>query len=229
VTAPTEARLLLALDTSTSLIGLALYDGQLLAEQSWPAGRHGSQTLLGEIDHLLRLLGRPIGAVTAVAVAVGPGSFSALRVGLSVAKGLVFALPASLLGIPTLDIVAYPHRRTDYTVWATIDAGRSRVFAAPYADQSDHWQAITPAVHGPAAGLLECVVGPAVVVGDIPPAVARALAQRPGVSLPPPALRQRRAGVLAELAWQRYQAGQSDDPVSLAPIYRAGGSSAAGA
>lgn len=211
--------LVLAIDTSTTQAGIALYNGDLVAELSWPAGRHGSQSLLSEIDHLLSLVNLTVDRLTAVSVAIGPGSFSALRVGLSVAKGLCFALGCPLLGIPTLDAVAHPHRHLDHTVWAVLDAGRQRVVTAPYAATATGWQAIAAAVHGPAAGLLECVCGPALICGEFPPAIGEALAAMPGVAVLSPANRRRRAGAVAELAWARLLSNQPDDPITLEPLY----------
>jgi tRNA threonylcarbamoyladenosine biosynthesis protein TsaB len=211
--------LLLAIDTSTTQAGLALYDGDLLAELSWPAGRHGSRTALTEIERLLTLIGRPVGAVAAVAVALGPGSFSALRVGLSLAKGLAFAQACPLLGIPTLDVVSYPHRHAGLPVWAVLDAGRNRVTAARYSTTDAGWQADGPAVHGPVAEVVERITGPALVGGEVPSAMIDALTGRPEVMILPPAVRRRRPGALAELAWARLLAGQRDDPYALEPLY----------
>lgn len=216
---PAPRPLLLAIDTSTAWAGLALYDGEVAGEVSWPAGRHGSQTVLPEIDRLLALAGRHVAELTAVAVALGPGSFSALRVGLSAAKGLAYARGCPLIGIPTLDVVSYPHRHAGQTVWAVLNAGRARVVAAPYAVTDDIWQAGAPARHGPIAEVVAQMDGPALIGGEVPPEMIVALAARPDLTLLPPALRLRRPGVLAELAWSRLLAGQADDPVAIEPLY----------
>ena len=221
MSAPVEERppLLLAIDTSTAQAGLALYDGDLLAEALWPAGRHGSQTLLVEVERLLGRAGRSVQALTGVAVALGPGSFSALRVGLSAAKGLAFALGCPLVGVPTLDVTAYPHRHAGLTVWAVVDAGRTRLAAAPYGPTGDGWGAQATPVHGPVAALLERLDGPALVCGELSTAALTALAGRAETLVPGAALRRRRPGCLAELAWDRLRAGQADDPVTLEPVY----------
>lgn len=212
-------RLLLAIDTSTTQAGLALYDGALLAELTWPAGRHGSQTVLVEIERLLALAERGVGDLSAVAVALGPGSFSALRVGMSLAKGLAFAAGCALVGIPTLDVVSYPHRHAGQLVWAVLDAGRGRVVAAPYMTRRGDWAAAGPPFHGPVGPLVERITGPALVSGEVPPAMIDALRDRPHVIVLTPALRLRRPGALAELGWARLLAGAVDDPVALEPLY----------
>jgi tRNA threonylcarbamoyladenosine biosynthesis protein TsaB len=217
--ADASGALLLAIDTSTVQAGLALYDGDLLAELIWPAGRRGSQTVLPAIDGLLTLTDRAIGDVAAVAVALGPGSFSALRVGLSLAKGLALARACPLLGIPTLDVVSYPHRHAGQPVWAVLDAGRTRVTAARYSTTEAGWQADALPYHGPVAGLVERITGPALVGGEVPSAMIDALTDRPEVVVLPPATRRRRPGALAELAWARLRAGERDDPHALEPLY----------
>jgi tRNA A37 threonylcarbamoyladenosine modification protein TsaB len=135
VSAPDAARRgpLLALDTSTLTAGIALYGaGGLLGETSWSAGRAQTTAILGETARLLELAAlRPVD-LGAVAVATGPGAFNGLRVGLSTAKGLCFALGLPLLGIPTLDAVAYPHGGYGHPVRAVIAAGRGRFVSALY-------------------------------------------------------------------------------------------------
>jgi tRNA threonylcarbamoyladenosine biosynthesis protein TsaB len=211
--------LLLAIDTSTMQAGIALYAGALLAELTWPAGRHGSQTLLPEIDRLLDMCGRPATGIAGIGVALGPGSFSALRVGLSAAKGLAFALGCPLIGISTLEVTAYPHRYAGLPIWAVIDAGRARIAAGCYMTIDDRWSAVDDLVHGAARRLLERLTGPALVCGELSESLVAELRERPDLVLPEPSLRQRRPGVLAELTWQRLRAGAVDDPTTLEPLY----------
>lgn len=219
---------MLALDTSTSQAGIALYDGDLIAELTWPTSRHGSRTLLSAVDLLLQLAGRAPTDLTAIAAALGPGSFSALRVGLSAAKGLSLGLSCPVIGISTLDTVAHPHRACGQTVWAVLEAGRGRLVAAAYAMVDGEWRAVTAARHGSVADIVASMsmTGPALVCGEVTPAAQATLANQPGLTLLPPATRRRRAGALAELAWARLQAGESDDPAQLAPLYLHGGGEA---
>ncbi len=114
--APVEAdagehrRWLLAIDTSTDQAGIALFDGEQMAECSWPGGRQQTTSVLPAIESLLAQVGVDLGDVGAVAVATGPGSFTGLRVGLSLAKGFAIAGDRRVIGIPTLDIAAAPYR-----------------------------------------------------------------------------------------------------------------------
>ena len=90
-------QLLLALDTSTSTAGVAVYDGQrVLSETTWLAGREHSTRLLAEAGAALGRIGRDPAHLTGLVVARGPGSFTGVRVALSVAKGMAggLAIPA---------------------------------------------------------------------------------------------------------------------------------------
>src|SRR5262245_39093573 len=93
---------LLALDTSTGQAGLAIDDGTVLAEQVWQAGRDHGRFLMPAVQETMARLGRRPADLTAVAAARGPGSFTGLRVGLAVARGLAVALEVPLYGIPSL-------------------------------------------------------------------------------------------------------------------------------
>ena len=99
--------MLLAVDTSTAQIGLALYDGsKVLGELNWTSQQHHTTELAPALAGLLARSGATIGQVSALGVAIGPGSFTALRVGLAFVKGLALARRLPLIGVPTLDVVA---------------------------------------------------------------------------------------------------------------------------
>ena len=212
---------LLALDTSTMTAGLALYgaDG-LLAETSWPAGRTQTTAILGEAARLLDLSGLTPVDLGGVAVAVGPGAFNGLRVGLSTAKGLCFSLGLPIFGIPTLDAVAYPHGGHGYPVRATIVAGRGRFVSALYGWPVGALQRLTDYENTDLEGLAALISGPTLVCGELPQERLgnwRELA--PEAIFTSSTLNARRAGCLAELAWARFRRDDADDPDTLEPVY----------
>ena len=131
--------MLLALDTSTRQAGIALYSSErgLLAETTWHSANRHTEELMPAIDHMLAQAGLSARDLTAVGVALGPGSFTGLRVGLAAAKGLALAHGLKLVGVPTLDFTAYPHRRQPLPAAALIPAGRGRLFWAIYAAGPD--------------------------------------------------------------------------------------------
>src|SRR4051812_41158970 len=119
--------MILALDTSTSYAGLAIHDGdRLLYEQQWWSGRHHSEQVLTEVARGLQLVGASVDTLTAVAVARGPGSFTGVRVGLSLAKGIALGRSIPLYGVGTLDAMADAFAAADSAVRPLVEAGRQR-------------------------------------------------------------------------------------------------------
>src|SRR5271165_3299520 len=100
--------MLLALDTSTNYASIALVqERKLLAELSWDCGQGHSQQLFQNVRWLLASRHASVGALTAVAVATGPGSFNGVRVALAAGKSLSFALQLPLYAVPTLDVIGW--------------------------------------------------------------------------------------------------------------------------
>ncbi|NTW03713.1 MAG: tRNA (adenosine(37)-N6)-threonylcarbamoyltransferase complex dimerization subunit type 1 TsaB, partial [Oscillochloris sp.] len=125
--------MLLAIDTATTITGLALYNGdELLAECIWASGRNHTAQLLPQLDILLRHIGAGREALRAVAVALGPGSWSGLRVGLSVAKGLALAGDLPLIGVSSLEALAYQQQRRGLPIYPLIRLGRERFASAVF-------------------------------------------------------------------------------------------------
>lgn len=216
--------MLLALDSSTKQAGIALYDGPrgLIAEHNWHSANRHTEELMPAAEAMLAQAGTRPADLVAVAVALGPGSFTGLRVGLAAAKGLALANDLTLLGISTLDVTAYPHQSQPAPVIAVIQAGRGRLFWAPYAHGPGGWAAQSAPALSDVAALAATIVRPVVFVGELTPADRKALTDllgRARANFLGPALALRRAGCLAELAWARYQAGERDDPAALSPLY----------
>ncbi len=125
--------LVLALDTSTAQISVAIGDaGRTLGAVQLTGGRRHAEQLAPAIDYLRRELDVDLGHLAAIAVGVGPGLFTGLRVGVTTAKVMAQALRIPVVGIPSLDLVAYPLRYSDRLVVAVLDARRREVFSARY-------------------------------------------------------------------------------------------------
>ena len=216
--------MLLAMDTSTKQAGIALYEGArgLVAEYNWHSANRHTEELMPAVAQMLAQAGVAPGALRSVAVALGPGSFTGLRVGLAAAKGLALAHGLTLLGIPTLDVVAYPHQAQPVPIIAVLQAGRGRVYWAPYAHGPGGWAAQEPPQLSTVPELANTVVRPLMFVGEVATAERETLiswAGRARANFLPSALSLRRAGYLAELGWRRFDAGEADDPAALSPIY----------
>jgi tRNA threonylcarbamoyladenosine biosynthesis protein TsaB len=216
--------MLLGLDTSTRLAGVALYHGErgLIAEYNWHSANRHTAELMPQVAQMMAQARVGPADLTAVAVALGPGSFTGLRVALAAAKGLALAQGIKLLGVSTLDGVAYPHQSEPTPVVAVVQAGRGRVCWALYAHGPAGWAAQTGYQLSTVTELAQKIVRPTVFAGELLPADQTTLLRCLGkarASFLPPARTMRRAGYIAELAWQRLAAGQADDPATLSPIY----------
>lgn len=220
--------MLLAIDTATRQISLALHDGQILiAEHTWPSENKHTVQLAPAISRLLEQCGLTPKDLTAFAVATGPGSFTGLRIGVAAAKGMAGAVKAPLVGIGTLDVAAagYPGGLSHALV-AAAAAGRGRIVVQSYAWRKNEWKARSKMRLTDWVGLIESLDGAATITGDIDSAGLAALKTAQGSGIPvmvaPAAFRLRRAGVLAELAWAQLHANPqvgAFDPALVTPVY----------
>lgn len=203
---PRDGQWIAAIDTSSDRAGVALFDGVSVSVISWDAHRQHTVDTLAELDHLLRLARLTLADLSAIAVATGPGSFSALRVGLSIGKGLAFSLGLPLVGVATTEAIAASVGQRDRTLVAVMSAGRGRVVWNRYAGGQPDGQPQNTTV----TELLEAVGADALVVGEID--------QAPGLEVRPvPA--GARVEQVARIGWERFRAGATDDPALLEPIY----------
>jgi len=213
--------MLIAIDTATSYASLALHDGfRVRAEHTWESPRRHTVELLPRLVAALEQLGLGTDHLSGVAVTRGPGSFTGLRVGLAVAKGLALAQGLPLVGVPTLDVVAAAQGRDRRPLCAVLQAGRRRICVATYRWRDGEWRVREPPRLTTWPALVEDTTSPTLFCGEIGVVGADALVPLGELAvLLPAAARLRRAGFLAELAWRRLNQGETDDPATLAPIY----------
>lgn len=214
--------MLLAIDSATRLLSLALYNGdQIIAETTWHSANQHSVEIMPAVAQMLSRAGLEPGHLKAIGVAQGPGSFNGLRIGISTAKGLAMSVGIPLIGVPTLDIVAGAHPPLEgITLIATASVGRGRVCAANYRWMDALWQAVSePRIEDWNAVAVRALSQPGAVVSGEIDSTGRDLLQAQGITIASPIWSLRRAGVLAVLAWQRLSAGDSGDPASVLPLY----------
>jgi tRNA threonylcarbamoyladenosine biosynthesis protein TsaB len=214
---------LLAIDTATELAGVALFDAETgpRAESAWHTSLNHTVELMPTVVQMLERQGMAAEQLGGLAVALGPGSFTGLRIGLAVAKGLSFSLGIPIVGIPTLDVVAYAHYEQDFPIWAIIQAGRGRICAASYEKRGGKWQQTTGYHLVALEELASRVNSRTLFCGEIDTSLRRDLEAKLGslATIASPASSLRRAGYLAELGWRQLQARGGDDVASLEPLY----------
>lgn len=211
----------LALDTSTDVSGLALSrEGEVLAEMAWLAGQDHARQLFPALEALLERGGVGLEEVRAIFVALGPGSFNGLRVGLAAAKGLVLALGAPLVGVSTLEVEAFPFRSASLPLCPVHGAGREDLAVALFREGPGGWERLWEDQLLSPAKLLSRLPEKVLFCGEIPPHFLDHLEAWEGDAvIPSPNARRRRPAFLAELGWQRLKERGPDPPASLQPIY----------
>jgi tRNA threonylcarbamoyladenosine biosynthesis protein TsaB len=213
----------LAIDTSTrhATVGLS-QQGNTIAELAWRSERNHSVELVPAIQRLLAHARTEMAALSAIYLAIGPGGFSALRVGMSTAIAMATARKIDLVAIGTLEVEAFPYLRLGSEVRAIIGAGRGRLYLGVFPAGGP----ASPASKGD-IGLVshdeffDNLAADAIYCGEAATELAGAIRERLGptarvVEAPPPT---RRAGTLALLGSEKLQAGDCGDPRSLEPIY----------
>jgi tRNA threonylcarbamoyladenosine biosynthesis protein TsaB len=208
--------LLLALDTSTRFASVAVFDGeQVLSETAWLAGREHSTRLLVELEVSLARIGRPPADVSGLVVARGPGSFTGVRVALSVAKGIAAALDIPAWGVGSLDVLAAAAAVSDLPVRGVVEAGRGRYATALYRDGE--------CVEAPRLATLEqlaaAIETPTVVIGELSADARTRLGAETPAHVASAAAGIRRAGFLAQLGWRLKESGDPGDARLLDAAY----------
>lgn len=213
--------MILAIDTSTQWMGIALLqDAQILYEKVWRTKRRHTVELAPAIQEAVQDCGLRIGDLEAIGVALGPGSFTSLRIGLAVAKGLALTQRVPVIGIPSLDITAAGLPVRDIPLIAVLRAGRERLAAQTYQAEDGRWVAAGGITITTAQELESALDSRTLVSGELEPDERRILERRwRNALLPDPADCVRRPARLAVLTAERFKAGQFDDVVTLAPIY----------
>lgn len=223
-----DNRLLLAIDTATRTASLALYDeAGVRAETTWWARENHTVSLMPQLEHLLELGGVTLDNVGAIGVATGPGSFTGLRIGLSLAKGLAMVRGMSLIGVPTLDALAQALAWQPLPIWAVLHAGRGRYAAAPYVVRRSEAERDADYLVADGVQLAAAVIRRleatgergAVVCGEVDRPLRSTLAGLERIAVAGPALSLRRAAYLAAVAWRRWEAQAASDLDSLVPYY----------
>lgn len=214
--------IVLGIETSTMQGGVALLEEEgLIAEAFLSVEATHSERLLPSIDRLLHDARLRLKEVDGIASAIGPGSFTGLRIGLSTAKGLALATGKPLVGVPTLEAMAFGLPFCHYQICPFLNAKKKEVYCALFRYEGETLVRVMEDSVLPLEALMERINEPTVFLGDALKAYGEALKKNlEDLALFPP--RSRRAGSaagVAELGLQRLLRGERDDPALLVPRY----------
>lgn len=216
--------MILAISTSTLQFGLALLeeDGNVLAEYFMSKGKGHFGGLMPALDFLLASSKSDIHDLKGVIVAVGPGSFTGLRVGLSVAKGLSHGLDIPVIGVPGLEALAYQLPYSTLPVIPVLDSRKGEFFAARFMWNDDHTLARNREdICLKVEDLSSLCKEPALFVGNDFAGQGSLIKETlgPRATIAPAHLWNPKASAVGLLGLKRFHAHDFDDSQKLSPIY----------
>lgn len=208
----------LSIDTSTSNAGVALSNqDQIFISETWHSTSSHTAELMPAVSSLLAQTSISLGDLEGICVAAGPGGFSSLRVGMSVAKGISIASSTPIASIGTLDLEAFPHLENGMAVCAIIPSGRSDVAYALFNKNSE--RVAEDSITSPLE-LIATIEEPTIFCGEGLLAhseiIEKSLGQLSKIIHTEPS---DRLYTLAKLGTQRLNNGQSDNIDELQPNY----------
>jgi tRNA threonylcarbamoyladenosine biosynthesis protein TsaB len=193
-------------------------DGAVLAEGVHRESRSHTGSLPLLVERVLGDAGVALEDVEGIAVSIGPGSFTGLRIGLALAKGFAFAGALPLVGVPTLEALAWVAAAApETTVCAALDARKREVYAALFTATADGPRRLTPDLALTPAALAARLPRPCTLVGDAGEVYGDVLGAH--AHLLPFATHHPRGGVIARLGAARLAAGEGANPGALEPVY----------
>lgn len=212
--------MLLAIDTSTRSVGISIFDGsQFLCADSWISRQFHTVELARAVKTNLDRAGLSAKDLEVLAVAIGPGSFTGLRIGLALVKGLAYSHQLPVIGIPTLDITVRAIPPGDHLLAAVLQAGRNRLAVGWYQVDSGIWKSEGQPENLSIEELLNKIDRPCLITGEISPDLHRIIEEREGLTAADPTQAMRSPKYLAELAWERWKNEDVDNVLNLIPTY----------
>lgn len=214
----------LGIETSGDAVSVAVAGAEgVQAELLFRHGMELSRTLQPRIEEVLQVAGMAIGDVEGIAVSIGPGSFTGLRIGVTAAKSLAWALNVPVAGIPTLEAIAAEHPAPPRAlVCALQSASATDVFAALFQWNMGRLEPRAEEMLAPVGDLLShLAMTPleVVLVGQLGPHRAALLEALKSRAVLTPEDMLPRAGTVARLGRERLLSGRADSLHDLAPRY----------
>lgn len=213
--------MLLAIDTSSLVLSCALAEeDRIVSEWTVQKKLTHSEQLIPHMDLMLKEAGAEKSEITALAVSIGPGSFTGLRIGLATAKMAAYIWKVPLVGVDTLEALAWNMAGSQAYILPLMDAQRGNVYTALYGAYSEMWNEAPEGV-APIDAVIDAAVkhgGPIIAVGECADKYREKLTEA-GILLAPPQNRCARAGSVAMAALQKLKKGSRDNPLTLLPNY----------
>jgi len=210
----------LALDISSKINSISISkEGKILNEMVWSSSHNETVEIIPKLIRLLKQNQVKIDLLQAIFIAIGPGRFNSLRVGLGIAKGLSYSLSIPLISIGTLNIMAHPFANTKLQVCPIQQAGHNTVATAIY-QQNNMWHCIKPAYLSTLELLCNGVEQQTLFCGEIDDDMANIIKQHLGsLAVLPRISTISNTASLASLGWEQFVNGKQDNIATLQPLY----------
>ena len=215
---------ILAIDTATQVSRVAVASAdKLAAELTMQAKLTHSETLMPHIETVLAMAGVKKEKLEGIAVSIGPGSFTGLRIGLAAAKAMAYALNLPIVGVSTLKALAYHYPVPGIRIVSLLDAQKGNAYRESYEWQDGKLQVVQPVEVLPLAEIIaECAESgrPVVLLGDVAAKRVRGKMELPAnVEVAPAHLIMPRAACVAMLGLEEFAAGHHDNVMNMEPVY----------
>jgi tRNA threonylcarbamoyladenosine biosynthesis protein TsaB len=212
--------IVLGLDTSGYINAVGVVSGErVLADAAFTARTDSLEQIVANIDDVLKGAGLNLDKIGGIGVGLGPGSWTGIRVGVTVGKMLAYSTGKPVCGVPTLEALAYAAREQSQVMYSVIGVGAGdAVYAGIYRVEDNDIKRRGDYYIGDVKGLAGLVKEPGVIAGEGASSYADVIARETGLDIKGFEARPGGAAVAA-LAAQRLARGENDDPLSLTPLY----------
>lgn len=210
----------IAIETSGRSGSVALVQsGQVLREEQFAHGLKHAAGIIAMIDRLMQEQGWTPRDLEQAYVSAGPGSFTGLRVGITVAKTLAFSLGMRIVAVPTVRVLAENAPEGWKNLVVVLDAKRDQIFTARFENRDNELVEVEPAHLDSLAETLQRCPRPVHLLGEGIPYHRTHWQAVEGVTVTPEELWRGRASVVAKLGWEMAKAGRFSPSEELIPIY----------
>jgi len=220
---------ILAIDTSGKAMGIAIADENgIIIEHNDTSGAKHSAALASTIKNILDKAGLGFNDIDGFSVSIGPGSFTGLRIGVTMVKGFAFATKKPVTAVPTLDTIAYNCIASPHLICTIVDASRNLVYACLYESRGQILERKSDYLLINISELLKRLKSPVLLLGDglsiyrehIIKYFEKPLGEiRNGIEFAPEPMWYPRASTVAIMGLERFKDGKFEDPDKLVPFY----------
>jgi tRNA threonylcarbamoyladenosine biosynthesis protein TsaB len=210
----------LAIETSGHVGSIALAEGDaVFVEEQFPHGLKHAAEIVPMIDRLCRSRNWSPKEIEQLYVSVGPGSFTGLRIGITLAKTLALATGVKLVAVPSVRVLAQNAPAEADHLIIVLDAKRDQIFTARFEREGAEWREREPAHLDSLTAMIERSPKPIYLLGEGIPYHEKFVPRDDGVLITPAELWRARAGAVAKIGAEMAAGGEFADPDRLTPLY----------